>query len=568
MTHLYRPCLLLVIALLGMVLYVPSLMAAGDPVRIVAMGYVQEDRGQPLTPDEAVQLMDGDRAVTFRRPVLNFGIDAVPVWLRLRLENTADAVLARQLIIADPWLDTVDVWLRYRGENRWQGRAGDRWPFARRREDHRFLVFPLELAPGISDVYVRVETPDPMLLPLRLVDAVEAHELETLQDYSYGFVYGFIIALALYNAILFLSLGFTRYLYYAVYLLCFIAMNIAYTGHGFKWLWPAATDWQQWAIPLLMTLYGLAGLLFASDFLQTVRNLPRVHRVLVIACGLFVALQLVAVVAGSQVASLYLAFLFVVLFTLAMVYLGITAVRAGLRSARYFLYASLFAMAGALLTAVAVLGLIPYTDWAFRAVEIGMLVESVLLAMALADHMRLSQEERLKAERLSRIDLLTGLNNRRGFYETARPLWVNAQRYGRDAALILLDIDHFKRVNDTHGHMLGDKVLVLVADYLSHAAREGDVVARWGGEEFILFLPETSQAQALLFAERLRESIASLDILLNQSTIHITVSLGVSCRGADDGTLDDLITRADRFLYRAKDSGRNRTCGDMAEVLA
>lgn len=163
-----------------------------------------------------------------------------------------------------------------------------------------------------------------------------------------------------------------------------------------------------------------------------------------------------------------------------------------------------------------------------------------------------------EAEISARTDYLTGMNNRRAFYDIAKPLWSNAIRNNRDASIILMDLDLFKLVNDTYGHDLGDKVLVAVASALKGAAREGDVIARWGGEEFILLLSETSLQSATIYAERLRTLIAAIHIDFGQTPISITASFGVSQRVESCLTLDELTSSADKCLYQAKADGRNR----------
>lgn len=539
-----------------------SVSAAANNVEIASVAYLKET-AKELSFEAAAAAFDANKFTANESSVINFGIASQPVWVRLEVSNTANTDELRLLIIRNPWIDELEVYYQDSRSQRVKQLAGDRFPYGERTGDLRYFAFPHYYAPGSTAVYIRAKTPDPLLLPMLLLDPNELRATEVEQHYSYGLVYGFILALALYNAILFISLRHRRYLYYAIYLCLFIAANIAYTGHGFKWLWPQAVVWQQWANPVLMLLYGFAGLLFATSFLQTAKNFPKVHRAVGRFCLFFALLGFVAIILNSQAAILYVAFSFIVLFSGLMVFLGVTAVRAGQKSAKYFMYGSMAAMTGASLTALTVWGAVPFSELGYRAVEIGMLIDSVLLAMALGDHFRLSQEERIKAERLAKIDPLTSLNNRRGFYEATKPLWINALRYKRDVSLILMDIDWFKQVNDTYGHMQGDKVLVAIADFLRHSAREGDVLARWGGEEFILFLPEASLSQACIFAERLRTSIEGLGITLNKTTVHVTASFGVTCQQGTTMTFDGIISTADKYLYQAKAEGRNRVGSEM-----
>jgi diguanylate cyclase (GGDEF)-like protein len=250
-----------------------------------------------------------------------------------------------------------------------------------------------------------------------------------------------------------------------------------------------------------------------------------------------------------------------------MLFLGAISVYAGQKPARYFLIAAMAAMVGALLTALSVWGFIPHNGWTFRAVEIGMLVDATLLALALAYQLRVSQEKRIRAERLAQMDPLTGLNNRRAFYDKTGSLWSNGIRHEHDTSVMLLDIDRFKQINDTYGHAHGDEVLKALADILKQAIRQGDVLARWGGEEFIVFLPETSLQDAAALAERLRTAIEDARIPREPGATSVTASFGVAQKEARHTTLDALIASADACQYQSKLQGRNRVTFVATEKL-
>jgi diguanylate cyclase (GGDEF)-like protein len=166
------------------------------------------------------------------------------------------------------------------------------------------------------------------------------------------------------------------------------------------------------------------------------------------------------------------------------------------------------------------------------------------------------QVERDRAEKLARTDFLTELNNRRAFYEIGEALLRQTRRYVRPAALVMLDVDHFKRINDRYGHAAGDAVICAVAALIREHLRDSDVGGRLGGEEFAVLLPETALGAALSAAERLRAAIEAHAVSFEGDTVQFTVSLGVAA-AREDELLDALIARADEALYRAKHSGRN-----------
>ncbi|HEX3777049.1 MAG TPA: diguanylate cyclase [Polyangiaceae bacterium] len=162
-----------------------------------------------------------------------------------------------------------------------------------------------------------------------------------------------------------------------------------------------------------------------------------------------------------------------------------------------------------------------------------------------------------ESQRLATTDPLTGLANRRALLKALEIELALCQRHGLPLTFCLMDVDHFKSVNDVHGHAAGDQVLAAIGDLLQRSLRIPDVPARWGGEEFVVVLKQTDQHGALLAAERIRKAAEALQIVVSGKKIPITVSIGVSEFCADD-TAETLIDRADRAMYRAKSGGRNR----------
>lgn len=167
--------------------------------------------------------------------------------------------------------------------------------------------------------------------------------------------------------------------------------------------------------------------------------------------------------------------------------------------------------------------------------------------------------ERLYAEvqRLSVIDPLTDVYNRRGFFDLADREVTRAKRYGNPVSVILFDLDHFKKVNDTYGHPVGDIVLAETAARCRKHLRNVDILGRYGGEEFSVLLPETNLDQARIVADRLRV-IASQPIDTGETSLLITISLGLTALDDEKADLQILLQRADGALYQAKDSGRNQ----------
>ena len=163
-------------------------------------------------------------------------------------------------------------------------------------------------------------------------------------------------------------------------------------------------------------------------------------------------------------------------------------------------------------------------------------------------------------------DHLSGIYNRRAFYQISEKLFYSFQRYKQSpCSVILLDIDRFKPINDTYGHDAGDKVIQHIAELLAGTVRKSDVLARFGGEEFVIFLPETQLHNAVIAAEKIRSIIEQSKIEFQDQEITYTISAGVSECRLNDHNLDNAIKRADNKLYIAKHSGRNKVCADAVK---
>ncbi len=163
-----------------------------------------------------------------------------------------------------------------------------------------------------------------------------------------------------------------------------------------------------------------------------------------------------------------------------------------------------------------------------------------------------------RLETLATTDELTRLNNRRHFMELASREMALAQRTGHDLALLMMDADHFKLINDQYGHMTGDKVLHALAQTISSQLREYDVLGRWGGEEFAVLLPYTKLEKALTVAERVRAAVENMELPAGAGGSRITLSVGVALGEEDNPELETLIAQADAALYQAKADGRNK----------
>jgi diguanylate cyclase (GGDEF)-like protein len=187
----------------------------------------------------------------------------------------------------------------------------------------------------------------------------------------------------------------------------------------------------------------------------------------------------------------------------------------------------------------------------------------MLIYSDVTDIVRNAQE----LERLATTDGMTGIYNRRHFLTLADREWNRARRYRRPLSFLMIDIDYFKAINDNFGHQVGDEMIVHLSNLARNCKRDSDVLARIGGEEFALLLPETNLPQAHVVAERLRAAVASNALAASSRLIPATVSIGIAESAASMNSISELMTAADNALYEAKRNGRNRViCSISSEA--
>ncbi|WPZ33765.1 diguanylate cyclase [Thalassobaculum sp. OXR-137] len=206
------------------------------------------------------------------------------------------------------------------------------------------------------------------------------------------------------------------------------------------------------------------------------------------------------------------------------------------------------------------LGAIDYITKPFNPSIVRARVRNQLMLRAYAKQL---EDLNIELERLATTDSLTGLANRRAFRERVTLELRRLDRYGGEACLMMMDLDHFKAVNDSYGHDAGDAVLRAVAQRVSGQLRETDTFGRLGGEEFAVLAAGTPVEQGAMVAHRLLSSVREQPVIWNGLEIAVTTSIGMTALRAGDGSIDAALARADQALYASKDGGRNRV-----EVLA
>jgi diguanylate cyclase (GGDEF)-like protein len=530
--------------------------------------YFQEHNGQKLSIEQAISYFKEKESIQGTSHSISLGIATEPVWLKISVNNPNREKVAYRLSVETPWLDYIDTWLVKNNQVKAKYSGGDGVSYDKRPMPYRYYAFENNYELGKTDVYIRIETLGPMAIPVRFSTIPAAIQRDISAGYQYGILYGVMFALALYNLLLFFMISQKEYGLYSLYLLGFIANSLSYTGQIHTvFTSDYGVYFQDWLDAFLMITYSIAGLHFARFLLNTASYAPKLNKVTYWVTIIIPLCMLVCALFNQLVFTLLLAFLLNSTFAVLFIAMGFVALKAHIPSASLFLFSSVTAAICIGISTMAVAGVVPYNDFTFKAIELGMVFEAITLALILGQRFRMAQRDKLIAENYARIDPLTNLYNRRGFLEIVDNFWQGFIRNNREFSIILLDIDHFKQINDRLGHAAGDLVLKKISQCISDTIRGCDIAARWGGEEVIILLPETAQESALIQAERLRSAIAELTISYKDEVLQVTSSFGVigtnqapKIKLPDELTLDSFINKADEAMYIAKNKGRNQIC--------
>ena len=449
-------------------------------------------------------------------------------------------------------------------------------------------IYNFEIQSGAEKIlYIKMQSKLGILGTIQIVsDYKEIEKQRRTELLLYMFYFGGLVMALLLNISLFFSLKEKIYAYYVAYIVSFGVFVLLFSGLiidlGFySWYY-------QLHAPIALVLVFL--ILFSNALLDIKIHLPKIYKFLLLLNVLFLLLFVLIFLDFEPWFQIMSGLTTVVFLTLLYAALKISLL--GLKKAQYYLVlmiANVFALG--LMTAV-FNGDVPYTDINMYLFLYVSFLEMGFFSLILANKINefksetieiqnqlieekninaLELEEKVK-ERTRDLELLqkqlsiqanrdplTELYNRRYFSAIAKKNFNLARRYKKKLSVLMIDIDFFKKINDTHGHAIGDDVLVAVTSKLRALARESDIVARYGGEEFVFLLPETSSEEACVLAQRICDEVKIAGIF-KDIDINLTVSVGVSELLEEDKDIEALISRADKKLYEAKENGRDRVC--------
>ena len=340
---------------------------------------------------------------------ISLGIGVNPVWLKFTLRNRQPLPLGYRLSVETPWLDYIDTWL-VQGERVVRHvRGGDGIAFEQRPMAYKHYAFEHDFRQGSVDVYMRIEADGPMAIPVGLFPTDKAVQRDISSAYQYGLLYGVMLALALYNLVLYFFIRHKEYGLYCLYLLGFVINSLSYTGQLHTIITgDYGRHFQDWVDIFLMITYSVAGLHFARILLDTKSYAPRLDKFTIRTTIIIPAGMLLGFIFDQLVFSISLAFVLNCGFVTLFVLMGIYALKEEKPYAIIFLISSVTAAICISISTLAVAGfLVPYNDVTFKAIEVGMAFEAILLAMILAQQFRLAKIEKVLAESYARTDMLT-----------------------------------------------------------------------------------------------------------------------------------------------------------------
>jgi diguanylate cyclase (GGDEF)-like protein len=324
-------------------------------------------------------------------------------------------------------------------------------------------------------------------------------------------------------------------------------------------LFSASGQKASWLFATLSAVFSIA---FILEFCDLRRILPRAAALLSAMRWPFVAAALVTLLplpAVDRLVPTLVNLMLLVSTTTSLAIVGLAAWR-GNRASRFFLVAWMPQVAFTAFRVVQLLLVLPQPAWLEYGLPFTMAFSSLVVTLGLADATLHARRERDIAHQAAERDGLTGALNRRALTKRLAEAVASAQARSRPLALLFLDLDHFKSINDRHGHLAGDLCLRAVADAADGWLAPGRIFGRYGGEEFLVILPDCTREQAFTAAEQLRRRIERLDIDTEDGgeRLHLTASIGLAMLLGAHDTVEQLIERADSALYRAKAEGRNR----------
>ena len=524
---------------------------------------------------------------------LSLGYTDAVAWTRFSIKNSTKTPLDFALELPIPWINFTDIY-RIQGDTVYEKKCGSLSPTSDRYLNSKsfFIPFSIEAEKSVS-FYIRFSGADALTIAPYLYSKKVAQQHNVDVTLYIGAVVGVLVVMTFFYLILSISLKDRDYFYYAVYLFSLVFMMGSYYGYNSQIFWPDFPLFNQKTISASVAISLFAGLLFSRKFLNIEILLPQFDMFLQFQMGVYLALAILSFLPVEYHYVVIATIALVSVYSVSILYISVKAYSLNVVGSEYFILSWFMSLVSSLVAALMVQGYIAYSHALYYSFGVITLIDIILLAYAMVTKIDTIEKEKLQAQRslvekekelallnykdkkkledivskrtqellqinkkleeISVTDKLTQLYNRVKIDKELLYALEYAERYESPFSLILLDIDFFKSVNDEHGHLVGDTILIEFANILKFSIRNTDFVGRWGGEEFLVICPKTDKEGAISLAKHIQTQIRNINFSIVGKK---TASFGVTTSYKGD-TLKSILKRTDDGLYRAKESGRD-----------
>ncbi|MCU0289325.1 MAG: sensor domain-containing diguanylate cyclase [Desulfobacterales bacterium] len=548
----------------------PPMVEVGPNFKSLQLGrYVEvlRDQSNQLKLNDIISPVFAHEFKPHNEYTFSYGLDSSSYWYRFRMQKKSDFEQKTRLmlVVTRPGIEEVDLYIPTDGS---------------KDNKYRHIISGIKHAGNSDDLGHRVPTvilpddiPNNSLIYICVRSTLSLYSITLYSESAYnriikfeymffGLAVGIVLSMFFYNLVLAAFLQDRIYLIYCTYIGfigCYVALQSGWPfGLGLNPRLRAEIILEVCAVALFF------GIVFSRSFLNT-KNHAILDRIMLLLIALSTAIFFISLIGFYDLANT-IAFFVGLIGPIVMISAAIIRWRQGYKPARYYMAAWIVLFFSIFCFSASGLGFLGYSFVVDNSLSIGTSLESILLSFALADRIQVLRKESAKLKEqerrlteLSITDELTGLFNKRWFSSKILSEIEHARRLSRPLSLMILDVDHFKKLNDTYGHAAGDNVLAELGRIISASVRQSDIPCRYGGEEFSIIMPDADSNDSMIIAERLRKKFGSQQFKTEQDgNVRATISLGIT-QLADDDTKDTLFERADKALFHAKTQGRNQS---------
>ena len=515
------------------------------------------------TPAEPAQVLSGQLDGQFQvRPVAVIQeVSHQPRWWRVRTSGRVDIQSEPLLLLDGPYMTRVEAWTPGAATPTRHAIYGDDMDL---RYSSRALAIPLPQGlPAGASVYLRVSAPGAVPMAVSVQGRDEVHRADLIYVAWRTMILSAMVVLALLALAFWAGVGERSFAFLALTLTC-AALYIAAMGgemRGIPWL-DALFGQDPRATRVVGCLGVMASNVFMRMFLDLRRQAPRIDRILhwlTLAMGATALLNL----AMDRGEFAMLGNLLLVLSALAVFAAGAATSLKGHRAARFLLLSWLPLIVMCILKALQLMGFIAGASWLTHALAASFALAGLLLTIGLSDKLLQLRRDRDHASRQASTDPLTGVLSRGAIERRLKEEIAIVQATGRPLCVAFVDIDHFKGINDTHGHHVGDACLSYIGQRVRNRLRTQDLLGRYGGDEFLVLMPDTALADGAARSEQMLAAVNCRPLSIDGLLVAGSLSIGLAQLRAGE-TAQQLLARADAALYASKAAGRDRVSSELS----